>query len=217
MMLSERPTNRRPIFWALILASTCAGQSPPAEHSDIGDFTRTLVNAAIERTEHRVIYDGSYRTISYPGGDVPDSIGVCTDLIVRAYRAVGIDLQKEVHEDMTTAFDSYPDNWGLTKPDPNIDHRRVLNLRTFFRRRGVELPVTEDPEDYRPGELVTWMLPGNLPHVGLVTNERSRDGERPMIVHNIGSGPEIEDMLFRFEITGHYSYGDTLPGESPSE
>lgn len=216
-MLFGRPKNRWEILWALMLASACAGQSPPVEHSEIGAFTRALVNAAMERIGHRVTYDGSYRIISYPGGDIPDSIGVCTDLIVRAYRAVDVDLQKEVHEDMMTAFDAYPDNWGLTEPDPNIDHRRVPNLQTFFGRRGVELPVTQDPEDYRPGELVTWMLPGNLPHIGLVIGERSGAGERPMIVHNIGSGPEIEDMLFRFEITGHYSYGDTVLGESPSE
>jgi uncharacterized protein YijF (DUF1287 family) len=216
-MLAGRSIHRWLVLWGLILVPACAGQSPPAEHSEIDAFMRALVNAAIERTEHRVTYDGSYRSLSYPGGDVPDSIGVCTDLIVRAYRGVGVDLQKEVHEDMMIAFDSYPSNWGLTEPDSNIDHRRVPNLQAFFRRRGVELPVTEDPADYRPGELVTWMLPGNLPHIGLIINERSGDGERPMIVHNIGSGPKIEDMLFRFEITGHYSYESTTHGESPSE
>jgi uncharacterized protein YijF (DUF1287 family) len=165
-----------------------------------------VIEAAMERAKHRVIYDGSYRGIDYPGGDVPDSIGVCTDLIVRAYRAVGVDLQKKVHEDMSAAFDRYPTIWGLSQPDRNIDHRRVPNLQTFFRRHGSVLSVTGDPNDYSAGDLVTWMLPGNLPHIGIVTHERSRDGERPLIVHNIGRGPEVEDMLFDYKITGHYRY-----------
>jgi hypothetical protein len=165
-----------------------------------------VIEAAIERTKHRVIYDGSYRAIDYPGGDVPDSIGVCTDLIVRAYRAIGVDLQKKIHEDMTAAFDRYPNIWGLSRPDRNIDHRRVMNLETFFRRHGEVLSVTSDPGDYGAGDLVIWMLPCNLPHIGIVTHQRSPDGERPLIVHNIGRGPVVEDMLFDYEITGHYRY-----------
>lgn len=168
-----------------------------------------LVAAAIERTTHRVTYDGSYRQIPYPNGDVPGHIGVCTDVVVRSYRALGIDLQRLVHEDMSAGFDEYPDHWGLTRPDPNIDHRRVPNLQTFFERNGDVLPTSQDPDDYRPGDLVTWMLPGNLPHIGIVIDRLSRDGIRPLVVHNIGSGPKIEDVLFQFSITGHYRYPAT--------
>jgi len=171
-----------------------------------GGISTGLVQAAIERTTHQVTYNGSYRKIAYPGGDVPDNIGVCTDVVIRSYRKIGIDLQKGVHEDMRTNFSAYPKNWGLKRPDTNIDHRRVPNLQVFFRRHGSELSVTKDPQEYKAGELVTWMLPGNLPHIGIVTNRISADGQRPMIVHNIGRGPKIEDMLFRYPITGHYSY-----------
>ena len=181
------------------------------------DWADHLVDAAIERTKHRVRYDGSYRSIGYPGGDVPDSIGVCTDLVVRAYRALGIDLQREVHEDMVVAFSEYPAIWGHTAPDPRIDHRRVPNLQVFFGRHGQERQVTDDPADYEAGDLVTWMLPGNLPHIGIVTNERSADGLRPLIVHNIGRGPEIEDCLLDYPITGHYRFEVTatpMPSEA---
>jgi uncharacterized protein YijF (DUF1287 family) len=119
---------------------------------------------------------------------------------------VGVDLQQRVHEDMKRAFEAYPRLWGLSRPDSNIDHRRVPNLQVYFRRRGAEVRVTMDPQHYAPGDLVTWMLPGNLPHIGLVTGQRTADGQRPLIVHNIGNGPEVEDMLFRFPITGHYRY-----------
>jgi uncharacterized protein YijF (DUF1287 family) len=170
------------------------------------EFVEQVVAAAVAQTTTAVRYDGSYRPIAYPGGDVPAHLGVCTDVLIRAYRAVGVDLQERVHEDMKGAFAAYPKLWGLSRPDPNIDHRRVPNLQTYFRRRGVEVRVTSNPQDYLPGDLVSWMLPGNLPHIGLVTDRRASDGERPLIVHNIGNGPEIEDMLFRFPITGHYRY-----------
>jgi uncharacterized protein YijF (DUF1287 family) len=139
-------------------------------------------------------------------GDVPASIGVCTDVLVRAFRAVGVDLQQRVHEDMRRAFAAYPKAWGLSRPDPNIDHRRVPNLQTYFARRGVARPRSTDPASFAPGDVVTWMLPGNLPHTGLVIDRRSADGRRPLIVHNIGRGPQVEDMLFAFPITGHYRY-----------
>lgn len=177
-----------------------------------GTTTETLVTeliqAAKERTQHSVRYDGSYRTIPYPNGDVPSHIGVCTDVVIRSYRKVGIDLQQQVHEDITAHFNQYPSKriWGLTRPDPNIDHRRVPNLQAFFKRNGETLPVTDNPEDYRPGDLVTWMLPGNLPHIGIVIDKKSRDGKRYLIAHNIGRGPIIEDMLFEYPITGHYRY-----------
>ena len=169
-------------------------------------FAQALIQAAVAQTSTRVTYDGSYRRIPYPGGDVPANIGVCTDLIVRAYRSVGVDLQVRVHEDMKVAFSSYPQLWNLSRADPNIDHRRVPNLQTYFRRRGAQLSISRVAGDYLPGDMVTWILPGNLPHIGLVTEQRSPDGERLLIVHNIGRGPEIEDMLFGYPISGHYRY-----------
>lgn len=174
--------------------------------SDERSFASRLVDAAMARLEHRVAYDGSYRRIPYPNGDVPANVGVCTDLVVRAYRALGIDLQKLVHEDMKAAFDEYPPKWGLSRPDPNIDHRRVPNLQRFFERHGEALAVSEDPADYRPGDLVTWMLPGNLPHIGIVVQRRTADGRRPLVVHNIGRGPQMEDVLFEYPVTGHYRF-----------
>jgi uncharacterized protein YijF (DUF1287 family) len=139
-------------------------------------------------------------------GDVPADTGVCTDLVIRAYRVLGIDLQQRVHEDMRADFHAYPRAWGMAQPDPSIDHRRVPNLQTFFRRRGAALVRSADPAGYEPGDLVTWMLPGNLPHIGVVIDRRSADGRRPLVVHNIGRGPEIEDSLLKFPITGHYRY-----------
>ncbi|RZF94239.1 DUF1287 domain-containing protein [Pseudoalteromonas sp. CO302Y] len=172
------------------------------------DFYSQLVQAAKERTNHSVIYDGSYKRIAYPNGDVPATIGVCTDVIIRSYRALGTDLQVLVHEDMRDNFTLYPSNriWGLTKPDSNIDHRRVPNLQHFFKRHGHSLNISEDASNYKGGDIVTWMLPGNLPHIGIVTDELSRDKKRPLIVHNIGAGPVLEDMLFSYKITGHYRY-----------
>ncbi len=186
------------------MAAAALKPRPPVPEP--AQFPAALVAAARERTSHRVIYDGSYRRIAYPGGDVPDSLGVCCDVVIRAYRAVGIDLQRAVHEDMAAHFSAYPDRWGLSGPDANIDHRRVPNLQTFFTRHGVSLSATDDPADYRPGDLVTWLLPGGLPHIGIVVDGRSADGRRPLIVHNIGRGPRLEDVLFRFPITGHYRY-----------
>jgi len=174
--------------------------------SSSNDFAHKFVHAAIERTSHPVIYDGSYRQMDYPGGDVPDNTGVCTDVVIRAYRSLGIDLQELVHEDMTGNFIAYPQLWGLSRPDPNIDHRRVPNLQTFFIRKGTVLTQSTRPADYQPGELVTWMLPGNLPHIGIVIDQRSVDGQRPLIIHNIGSGPMIEDVLFDYPISGHFQY-----------
>ncbi|WP_253938286.1 DUF1287 domain-containing protein [Hahella sp. HN01] len=171
-----------------------------------GDFSQRLSTAALERTNHQVVYDGRYRSIPYPNGDVPANTGVCTDVVIRAYRQLGVDLQKEVHEDMSQYFSLYPKIWGLQKPDANIDHRRVPNLQTYFSRHGQSLPVTDKAEDYQPGDLVTWMLPGNLPHIGIVVDKKHWLSSRPMIVHNIGRGPKLEDMLFDYPITGHYRY-----------
>lgn len=170
------------------------------------DFKNSLVKAAIERTKHLVIYDGAYKRIAYPMGDVSQRKGVCTDVVIRAYRKIGIDLQKDVHEHMRKNFSSYPKNWGLKRTDTNIDHRRVPNLRVFFRAKGTQLAVTKRASDYQPGDLVTWLLPGNLPHIGIVINKKSADKKRFLIVHNIGMGPQMEDMLFSYKITGHYRY-----------
>jgi len=175
----------------------------------LGDeFSEQLVAAAIERTQHRVNYDGAYVTINYPNGDVPASQGVCTDLIIRSYRALGIDLQKLVHEDMQANFSAYPSKriWGLQKPDKNIDHRRVPNLQTFFSRFGKVLPITQSSNDYLPGDIVTWKLGGKTPHIGIVTDTLSADGLRRLVVHNIGAGPKLEDRLFAYPIDGHFRY-----------
>ena len=181
-------------------------------------FANKLSNAAIGRLSSRVRYDGSYLKIGYPWGDVPANIGVCTDVVIRSYRKLGIDLQSEVHRDMSAAFNTYPNprKWGLSKPDKNIDHRRVYNLRNFFARKGAALPITRNPTDYRPGDLVTWNVGPALPHIGVVVNKRSRtDPKRFMIVHNIAQGPQIEDVLFRFPITGHYRYTAAHAKKSP--
>lgn len=174
-------------------------------HAD-NDRVGTLLAAAQARTETTVRYDGRYLRIPYPGGDVPDDTGVCTDLVIRSYRALGIDLQQRVHEDMRADFTAYPPLWGLSRPDPNIDHRRVPNLETYFARHGARLKISQDPTDYQPGDLVSWRLPGNLPHIGIVSDQRSGDGQRPLIYHNIGAGPQLEDMLFEYPINGHYRY-----------
>ena len=170
------------------------------------NFSQCLSKTAIERTAHKVIYDGAYRGIEYPNGDVPEHVGVCTDLVIRTYRKLGIDLQTDVHEEMKSHFDVFPKKWGLSQPDPNIDHRRVPNLQTLFRRKGIVLPITDNPKDYVAGDLVTWVVAGTLPHIGIVVNRLSSDGKRPLIVHNIGGGPQLEDMLFEYPITGHYRY-----------
>jgi uncharacterized protein YijF (DUF1287 family) len=173
------------------------------------DKTQQLISAALAQTQSHVRYNGTYFKIAYPNGDVPAEFGVCTDVVIRAYRKLNIDLQQLVHEDIRESFALYPAkrNWGQTKPDTNIDHRRVPNLQTFFTRYGKALPVTAIGDDYKPGDLVTWMVSGNLPHIGIVVDKKSEDGERPLIVHNIGAGPQLEDMLFEFKVTGHYRYG----------
>jgi uncharacterized protein len=170
------------------------------------DFSRKLVDAARERTRRHETYDGAYRRIGYPLGDVPDHLGVCTDLVVRAYRRLGIDLQVLVHEDMTRSFAAYPTGWGLKRPDPNIDHRRVPNLQVFLVRKGHTYPVSHAPTDYAAGNLVTWRLPGNLPHIGIVSDRLVPGTRRPKIIHNIGAGPVEDDILFSYPITGRYRY-----------
>ncbi|MFN4198789.1 MAG: DUF1287 domain-containing protein [Flavobacterium sp.] len=169
-------------------------------------FYKKLSEAALELTKDQVTYDPSYRSIPYPNGDVPKNTGVCTDVVIRAYRKLGIDLQKEVHEDMKANFSKYPTQWGLKKPDTNIDHRRVPNLEVFFQRKGEKLAVTQNASDYKTGHLVTWMLNGKLPHIGIVSHKKSADGKRPLIVHNVGGGQVLEDCLFSYPIVGHFRY-----------
>ena len=190
------------VLGAMVLSNSAVADRYPY---DI-EFSARLVTAALERTKHSVTYDGSYKKIAYPGGDVPDNIGVCVDVIIRAYRKVEIDLQKEVHEDMKGNFSLYPKNWGLKRTDTNIDHRRVLNLRVFYKRHGVEIPVSRFPEDYLPGDLVTWTVQGSLPHIGIVSDSKTLLKKRPLMIHNIGRGPVLEDMLFEYPITGHYRF-----------
>lgn len=171
-------------------------------------FPENLSEAAISIIDPSIDYDPAYFSIKYPNGDVPKNKGVCTDVIIRSYRKLGIDLQKEVHEDMIENFSKYPNlqKWGMTRTDTNIDHRRVPNLEIFFERKGEKLPVTNNPKNYKTGEIVTWMINDKLPHIGIVTNQKSRDGKRNLIVHNVGGGQVLDDCLFDYKIVGHYRY-----------
>jgi hypothetical protein len=168
-------------------------------------FYDDLAKAAVSLTEDKVIYNGTYFSIPYPNGDIPAEYGVCTDVIIRSYRKVEIDLQKEVHEDMRANFKEYPQIWGLKRTDTNIDHRRVPNLRQFFERHDASLPISKNAADYKPGDVVSWVLDNNLTHIGIVSNV-SATGNRFKMVHNIGAGQVLEDCLFTYTITGHYRY-----------
>ena len=172
-------------------------------------FGIQLAAAALERTHHRETYDPSYVRIAYPMGDVAADRGVCADVVIRSFRKLGIDLQALVHEDMRHDFGAYPHLWGLREPDSNIDHRRVPNLETFFRRHGLALPILRDASAYRPGDIVSWRLDNRLPHIGIVSAKRSADGKRPLIVHNVGAGPKLEDVLFAYPLVGHFRYEQT--------
>jgi uncharacterized protein YijF (DUF1287 family) len=169
-------------------------------------FFEQLADSTLALTRQKVIYDPSYFRIAYPNGDVPANKGVCTDVVIRAYRKMGIDLQKEVHEDMQKNFDKYPKIWGMKRTDTNIDHRRVPNLMTFFIRFGTVLDKSTHPQNYCPGDIVCWDLGGGVRHIGIVVNRKSAEEQRFMIVHNIGGGQVTEDCLFRFTIIGHYRY-----------
>ena len=171
-------------------------------------FGQQLSDAAISIIDPSVDYDPAYFSIIYPDGDVPKNKGVCTYVIILSYLKLGIDFQKEVHEDMIANFSKYPnlEKWGMTKTDTNIDHRRVPNLEVFFERKGIKLPITQNARDYKTGEMVTWMINNKLPHIGIITSKKSKDGQRNLIVHNVGSGQVLEDCLFEYKIVGHYSY-----------
>ena len=167
---------------------------------------KQMLDGAIAQAGVTTSYDPSYVALTYPGGDVPEQTGVCSDVVVRAFRKAGIDLQKEIHEDMKAARSDYPTKWGSNSPDPNIDQRRVLNLMAYFRRQGKSLPVTYSAEDYEPGDIVAWDLTSGIDHIGIVTNMLSDSGDRYLIVHNIGAGTRVEDVLFDWTIKGHYRF-----------
>jgi len=188
----------RPFAHLPILLS---GQArPPAKN-----FRERLAYAAEDIVDPSIVYDPAYTSIPYPNGDIPRSRGVCADVIIRAYRRCGVDLQVLVHEDMCRHFRAYPHNWGLHRPDPNIDHRRVYNLATFFTRHGVTLRCTQRGADYHPGDIVVWRVE-NQGHIGIVSTQRTAAATRYMMVHNIGAGQVLEDMLFSYPIIGHYQY-----------
>ena len=191
------------LFLCLVLVSIAArGQAQKAAAISGAD----LAAAASAQIGVTVAYDPAYVSLKYPGGDVPVERGVCCDVVIRALRNHGVDLQKLVHEDMRANFSAYPKNWGLKTTDASIDHRRVPNLMKFFARKGKSLPITDNDADYRPGDIVTWMLPGNLPHIGIIAAEKAPATDRPAVIHNIGNGAQREDVLRAFKITGHYRW-----------
>ena len=203
MSRASRPLATLVALWLGVLAPSAGADPQPADPAD--GFGLRLAAAAIERTRHQVVYDGRYVALEYPGGDVAPDRGVCTDVVIRSYRALGIDLQVLVHESMKAGFDAYPKRWGHTRPDPHIDHRRVPNLRVFFAQQGESFEPSRNPADYAPGDLVTWMLGSDLPHIGIVVDRRTAGG-RPLVVHNIGEGPKLEDVLFAYPLSGHYRF-----------
>jgi uncharacterized protein YijF (DUF1287 family) len=170
------------------------------------NFFGRLADSAITLAKQNIVYDPTYYKIPYPNGDVPAGKGVCTDVLIRAYRKLGIDLQKEVHEDMQAHFSLYPKIWGMTHTDKNIDHRRVPNLMTFFKRKGTELTKSKEAKDYQPGDIVCWNLSAGITHIGMVVDKKSADGKRYQMIHNIGAGQVVEDCLFNYSIIGHYRY-----------
>ena len=195
------------LFFAARTVTFAQDQSvQPISHQQ---FLDKLVAAAMARTNHPVKYVSAYVHLDYPGGDAPADTGVCSDEIIRSYRAVGVDLQKEVHEDMVKNWPEYPaqPKWHQSRPDPGIDHRRVPNLMVFFSRKGESLPITLRAEDYAPGDIVSWDLGGDVPHIGIVVSVKDPESGRRLVVHNIGPvGPKMEDVLFSWKITGHYRY-----------
>ncbi|MCE9624708.1 MAG: DUF1287 domain-containing protein [Deltaproteobacteria bacterium] len=192
-------------YWSIlgILISLAMPSGPAfAETTPVGQ----IISGAISQTSQTLYYDPAYTQIPYPNGDLPSDRGVCTDVVIRAFRKGGVDLQALVHQDMQKNFSAYPKTWGLKQTDANIDHRRVPNLMTFFARKGKSLPVTQQADDYLPGDVVAWRLSNGLLHVGLVTDRPTFDTKRRLVVHNIGQGARLEDVLFAFQLIGHYRY-----------
>ena len=187
------------------------GERPPASilqplPANTSPELKQVVAAAIDQVGVTTAYDPSYVELNYPNGDVPQDRGVCSDVIVRAFRKGGVDLQKEVHEDMAQTWSAYSRKWGTGAPDANIDHRRVLNLMVYFQRQGKDLPITNNASDYIPGDVVCWDLGRGLDHIGIVSNAWIAAQDRYLIVHNVGLGTRAEDVLFNWKITGHYRY-----------
>lgn len=210
-----------PLAMVILLLTFACRQAGPAEASRApqvvlmessqvtqidSPLLKQVVESALAQTSQTVGYDPAYVRIDYPGGDVPIRTGVCSDVVVRSLRRAGVDLQKEVHEDMRRNFSAYPKNWGLARPDSNIDHRRVPNLMTYFKRMGKSVGVTSEAKDYLPGDVIAWQLGNGLLHIGIVSNVRARNTERHAVVHNIGAGARLEDVLFAWRIIGHYRY-----------
>jgi uncharacterized protein YijF (DUF1287 family) len=192
------------LSFAPVAYANSAGLSPVSDA--IIEMEQTVVLAARERTALDIRYDPKYVKLSYPLGDVPADTGVCTDVVIRTFRAAyDYDFQKAIHEDMRSNFKAYPKAWGLKRPDKNIDHRRVPNIEKFLKRKGASLPITKNPEDYRPGDIVSWRLGGRLPHIGVVSDKKS-DWGTPLIIHNVGQGVVEDDLLFNTEISGHFRY-----------
>lgn len=200
--------GRPGVAWRLLLASLAVLGALPGKADEAG---LRLAQAAREQVGVTLHYDPAYQRLDYPGGDLPAERGVCTDVLVRAYRRLGVDLQVLVHEDMLAAWEAYPKLWGLAKPDANIDHRRVPNLAAYFARHGERLAVSRAAGDYAAGDLVTWRLPAGVPHIGIVSERQAADGT-PLVIHNIGRGAREEDILFAYPITGHYRY---VPESAP--
>lgn len=167
---------------------------------------RRVIDSAKRQTQVTTSYDPSYIQISYPGGDVPSETGVCTDVVIRAFRASGVDLQQKVHEDMVKEFSAYPRKWGASTTDTNIDHRRVPNLMVYFERSGKSIAISNNDKDYIPGDVVAWDLGGGITHIGLVSDEVDIETGRHWIVHNIGGGAQFADVLFSWKVIGHYRY-----------
>lgn len=208
LTLALVPTHRLKAVAQLALDPHPVRPAPdPSPFAPAEPWAAKLIAAAEAQVGVTLRYDPSYAKLAYPGGDVPRERGVCTDVVIRAYRdAFGLDLQELVHRDMRQAFAAYPAKWGLKRPDPNIDHRRVPNLQRFFARQGAALSSSDSALDYRPGDIVTQLLPGNLDHIALITARANADRSRPLLVHNIGAGARVEDILFTYAITGHYRF-----------
>ncbi len=192
-------------YLACLVCCLLACSALPVKATAVADNAHLLA-AAHAQVGRTLVYDPSYQRLAFPGGDVPLYRGVCADVVVRALRGAGVDLQREVNLDMRAHFAAYPAIWGMREPDANIDHRRVPNLETWFRRHGMALTASTSAPDYLPGDIVSWRLPHGQPHIGIVSDRRSADGLRPLVIHNIGLGAQEQDVLFDWRISGHFRY-----------